>query len=110
MWFDEKELFPGQDWTLLIQLAVQSCDVVLICLSSAAISKKGYIHKEIQLALDIAQLQPEGSIFIIPVRLEDCIIPQRLQKFQWSNLFEKGGYAKLLSSLRERAKELERDL
>ena len=110
MWFDEKDLLPGQDWTLLIQWAVQDSDVVLICLSRAAIDNKGYIHREIQLALDIAQLQPEGSIFIVPVRLEECDIPQRLQKYQWSNLFQRGGYARLLSSLKERASELSRDL
>lgn len=110
VWFDEKALLPGRDWTLLIQVAVQDSDVVLICLSRAAIDNKGYIHKEIQLALDIAQLQPEGSIFIVPVRLEDCDIPQRLQRYQWSNLFQRGGYSMLLSSLRERANELGRDL
>jgi hypothetical protein len=109
-WFDEKDLLPGQDWTLMIQVAVQDCDVVLICLSRAAIDNRGYIHKEIQLALDIAQLQPEGSIFIVPVRLEECDIPQRLQKYHWSNLFQRGGYAKLLSSLKERANELGKDL
>jgi len=110
VWFDEKELLPGESWALLIQSNVQDSDVVLICLSHAAINNKGYIHKEIQLALDIAQLQPEGSIFIVPVRLEECEIPQRLQKYQWSNLFQRGGYARLLSSLKERASELSRDL
>ena len=110
VWFDEKDLLPGQDWSLLISLAVQGSDVILVCLSRAAINNKGYIHKEIQVALDIAQLQPEESIFIIPVRLESCEIPQRLQKYQWSNLFRKGGYAMLLSSLKERANELGRDL
>jgi hypothetical protein len=110
VWFDEKDLLPGQDWTLLIQWAVQDSDVVLICLSRGAIDNKGYIHREIQLALDIAQLQPEGSIFIVPVRLEECEIPQRLQKYQWSSLFQRGGYSRLLSSLKERASELGRDL
>ena len=110
VWFDEKDLLPGQDWTLLIQWAVQDSDIVLICLSRAAIDNKGYIHREIQLALDIAQLQPEGSIFIVPVRLEECEIPQRLQKYQWSSLFQRGGYSRLLSSLKERASELGRDL
>jgi hypothetical protein len=110
VWFDEEELLPGEDWTLRIQVEVQDTDIVLICLSHAALTNKGYIHKEIEIALDIAQLQPEGSIFIVPIRLEDCQIPQRIQKYQWANLFQKDGYGRLLSSLKSRAKGLGRVL
>lgn len=77
-WFDEEKLLPGQDWNQEIIRAVRSSDVVLICLSEKAINKAGYVQKEIKYALDVADEQPEGSIFLIPVRLEECGLPPRL--------------------------------
>ena len=31
------------------------------------------------------------DVFIIPVRLVDCDVPDRLKKWQWVNLFEDQG-------------------
>ena len=36
------------------------------------------IQKELRKALDVADEQPEGSIYLIPVRLELCEFPDRL--------------------------------
>jgi hypothetical protein len=60
----------------------------------------GYVHKEIKQALDIADEQPEGSIFLIPVRLEPCQVPDRLGTWQWVDLFAPGAYERLLLSLK----------
>jgi len=102
-WLDEKKLAPGADWNLEITRAVKECDVVLVCLSRDSVDKKGYIHKEIKMALDVADEQPENTIYIIPTRLDDCIVPDRLAKWQWVDLFEEKGYEKLLKSLKKRA-------
>src|SRR3712207_6126465 len=66
-WFDEEDLLPGQDWDQEIQKAVRAADVVLVCLSRSSITKAGYVQKEIRYALDVADEQPEGTIFIIPL-------------------------------------------
>jgi diadenosine tetraphosphatase ApaH/serine/threonine PP2A family protein phosphatase len=79
-WFDEESLLPGQDWQLEIPKAVRSSDAVIICLSSRAITKAGYVQKEIRYALDVADEQPEGAIFLIPLRLEECEVPERLRR------------------------------
>jgi len=39
------------------------------------ITKQGFVQKEIRFALDIADEHPPGRIFIIPVRLVDCDVP-----------------------------------
>jgi formylglycine-generating enzyme required for sulfatase activity len=98
-WLDEEKLMPGQDWDLEIRRTVRESDVVVVCLSNDSISKAGYVQKEIRFALDVADEQPEGAIFIIPARLEDCQVPTRLSKWQWVNLFELNGYEKLNFSL-----------
>jgi hypothetical protein len=68
--------------------------------SKASINKEGYVQREIRYALDVADEKPEGAIFIIPLRLEECDVPSRLTRWQWVNLFEDGGYENLLRSLR----------
>jgi len=98
-WFDEEDLLPGQDWELEISRAIQASDFVLACLSHQSISTRGYLQKELKNALDIADEQPEGATFLIPVRLEPCIIPQRLRRWQWVDLFAPTGYAQLLRTL-----------
>jgi hypothetical protein len=91
-WIDEEKLLPGQDWKFEVPGALQNADAVIICLSSISINKEGYVQKEIKFALDQADEKPEGIIFIIPVRLEKCEVPGRLEKWQWVDLFEKAGY------------------
>ncbi len=98
-WFDEVDLRPGQDWQLEITKAVRSSDVVLVCLSRNSVTKAGFVHKEIRIALDLADEKPDGSIFIIPARLDACDVPDRLRRWQWVDLFEKAGFEHLVSSL-----------
>lgn len=105
-WLDEEKLLPGQEWDLEIRKAVRASDVVVVCLSKDSVTKAGYVQKEIRFALDVADQQPEGTIFIIPARLEDCQVPNRLNRWQWVNLFEKTGIKKLVQALKLRTKRL----
>src|SRR5262249_21252125 len=105
-WLDVVSLLPGEDWEAAIKKAVANSDVVIVCLSKAAVSRRGFAQKEIKLALDVADEQPEGRIYIIPARLEECTVPDRLSKWQWVDLFEADGYEKLLASLAKRAADL----
>jgi hypothetical protein len=106
VWLDEERLLPGQDWDLEIRKAVRESDVVVVCLSDSSATKAGYVQKEIRFALDVADEQPEGAIYLIPARLEDCQVPNRLTKWHWVNLFETNGLHKLELSLKARANEL----
>ncbi|HEX7332177.1 MAG TPA: TIR domain-containing protein [Pyrinomonadaceae bacterium] len=105
-WLDEEKLLPGQDWNREIIKAVRGSDIVLVCLSEKSISKSGYVQKEIKYALDIADEQPEGSIFLIPIRFEECDVPQRLSRWQWVNFFEGQGYKRLLMALEVKAAQV----
>jgi hypothetical protein len=98
-WLDEQDILPGQEWELEITKSVRSSAVVLVCLSANAVNQAGYMHKEIRYALDVAAEQPEGTIFLIPVRLDECDVPERLRRWHWVNLFEERGYNFLLKAL-----------
>ena len=106
-WLDSEKLVPGQKWQLEIPKAVRGSDVVIVCLSKSSVNKDGYVKTEIEFALDIAEEQPEGTIFVIPARLEDCQVPERLSKYQWVNLFEVAGYNRLIDALGIRASQID---
>lgn len=98
-WLDEEELLPGQEWQVEIPRAVRRADVVLVCLSNGSVAKTGYVQKEIKIALDAADEQVEGAIYIIPARFEQCVVPERLSKWQWVDTFAPDGYERLCRAL-----------
>jgi hypothetical protein len=99
VWFDEKSLLPGQDWASEIRKAVKASEVVLVCVSRNWTDQAGFIHKEIRIALDVADEQPEGRIFIIPVRLDDSEVPERLSRWHCASVMEENWLQKLLAAL-----------
>jgi hypothetical protein len=105
-WLDEENLLPGQDWDLEIEKAVEAADAVIVCLSNNSVTKEGYVQKEIRKVLDLALEKPEETIFIIPLRLDDCELPRRLRAWHYVNYFpseqRKPAYQRLLQSLNVR--------
>ena len=104
-WFDKEKLLPGQDWELEIRKAVLAADVVVVCLSKQ-FNQAGFRQKEVRIAIDSAMEKPEGEIFIIPARLEECENLESLRKWYSVNLFENDGYARLIRALRVRAEKI----
>ena len=110
-WLDEERLLPGQDWDLEIENAVESSDAILVFLSSTSVSKEGYVQKELRQVLDMGQQKPEGVIFIIPVRLDECDSPRSLRNRQYIDYFPPRNrtlaYDKILASLKLRKGNLD---
>ena len=107
-WFDEEDLVGGQDWQVEIPKALATSDAIIICLTKNSVDKEGYIQKEIKFALDKALEMPEGRIFLIPVKFEECEVPFTLSRYQWVDLTVESGYAKMMKALKFRASQLER--
>jgi predicted Rossmann-fold nucleotide-binding protein len=104
-WLDEQKLLPGQDWRLKIEEAVETSDIVVICLSSKSVSKEGYIQKELRYAREMALERPDETIFLIPLRLDDCETPRGLRFYQWVDYFgerKDEAYGTLIESLKLR--------
>jgi SOS-response transcriptional repressor LexA len=98
-WLDEEKLIPGHNWDYEIRKAMQETDVVIICLSNNAVNKAGYVQKEIRQAIDKANEQPEGKVYLIPLKLEDCKVPASINQYQWVDLFSRTGYQQLRTTL-----------
>ena len=100
-WMAKKDIFPGEQWEFRIPQAIRRSDFFLVCLSASSIDERGWIQREIKQALDIWQEKLDSDIYLIPVRLEDCEVPESLRKFHWVNLFEEDGWTRLVEAIQE---------
>jgi hypothetical protein len=94
-WYDKRELIVGVRWEEEIKEAIQNSEFFAICLSQIAVSKRGFIQREIRTAVGEYQLRPEGISFVLPIRLEPCRVPRiklddttYLSSLQWIDVFE----------------------
>lgn len=99
-WMDTKDIVAGERWEHSIWKAVRNADFVLACLSTRSVGKRGFLQKELKRVLSIWEEKLEDDIYLIPIRLDECIVPENLADFQWLNLFERDGWTGLLSALR----------
>ena len=106
-WLDAKDLIPGQIFETEIRKAIRKAKGFLACFSKNY-EKSGYKHKELRLALDTYAEMPPGAIWFIPVRLDDCMLPEleipalklSIKEFQWVDLWEEGGLDRLLVAIK----------
>jgi hypothetical protein len=105
-WLDTKDLLPGANWKTVIRKTIRECPIFLACLSNASISKRGTVQEEINEALDVLKQKLDDDIYFVPVRLDDCEVPDKLSGFHWVDYFQGDGLAKLENSLRSQMRRL----
>lgn len=100
-WLDRKDLVAGQRWRIEIPKALKAADFVVVFFSRQSVTKRSYVQEEFQLALDIAAKLENNRIHTIPVRLDDCPVPEEFRTLlQWVDLFEHDGFDRLVTALR----------
>ena len=107
-WMDKRDLLPGQRWREAIVREVKQTDLVLICLSPQAVDKRGFFQREIRTALDAWQDKRQADIYLIPVRLAACEVPDEVAEFNWVDLYEEDGWKLLLRAIEAAARSLGR--
>jgi hypothetical protein len=106
-WLDEFDLIPGQNWQIEIPRAIRQSDIFVACLSTRSVEKRGYVQKEFRLALSAYAEKPAEGIYLIPLRLDDCIVPDlqipefgaRLRDIQWLDYWKPDGFGQLLRAI-----------
>jgi TIR domain len=107
-WLDEIDIIPGQLWKTEITKAIREAEVFLACLSSRSVGKIGHVQDEFRQALAAFAKRPPGSIYLIPVRLDECEVPDlqiphlglSLRDIHWVDLWEEGGLGRLVNAIR----------
>ena len=105
-WIDSEDLLPGVKWKDAIIKAVREADLFLLCVSPRSSNRQGFIQREIKLALDQLEEKTFDQIYFIPVRLEECELPEKVDEFQCVNWFEAGAWEKLEKALRIQAEKM----
>lgn len=98
-WIDKKDLLPGQDWNFFIKKALREANYIILLLSNTSVQKRGYVQREFKTALDYVEEKLEDDIYIIPLKINNCIIPEKLTRFQWIEYEPLTSFEIILSSL-----------
>ena len=99
---------PGDDWDTVIRRGLRAAGVTLLFLSRASVKKTGYFQREVKLALDCEMEKPPDEMYLIPVLLEKCEMPDArvdtvsIGRFQAYALYDMG-LGPLVRCLKERA-------
>jgi len=99
-WLDQVNLIPGEEWRSAIQKAIKDSRLFILCLPPRAVSKKGFFQREIREAIEQYYEHPKDVIYIIPVLLEQCQVPDNLSHLHWVDISGEKGFDILIGSLR----------
>lgn len=111
VWWDQ-DILGGQDWQQEVRKALKEAYAVVACFSKETDSRlRSGMFPELADAIEIYREYAPGSVFLIPVRLAECLGPdikisatQTLNSLQYIDLFppskRDGSLHRLIESLR----------
>lgn len=100
VWLDREDIMPGQRWRKAIRRAIREGAFFLACFSCKySAREKTYMNEELILAIEELRQRSSDKTWFIPVRLEECEVPDReigggenLTDLQWADLFPEWGH------------------
>ncbi|MBE4910815.1 TIR domain-containing protein [Haemophilus parainfluenzae] len=99
-WLDIKKLKGGQNWELEIDRALQKANVVMLLMSSTSVSKRGFVQREVKDALDNLRYKRPEDIYIIPIKIEQCDVPDYISnKIQFIDNINNENFEHIKNSL-----------
>lgn len=99
VWFDRAKLVIGEDWDSKIIRAIRDSIAFIACFSDSSVGKRGYFQVELRRSLGVAEEYPEGSLFILPLRLNNCEVPENFKKYHWCDYTRTDAYAALTAAI-----------
>jgi formylglycine-generating enzyme required for sulfatase activity len=94
-WIDRHKIRPGERWEKAIEDAIRSGAFFVACFSTAYSARtRTYMNEELHIAFQEVRLRPADTSWFIPVRLDECEIPDlriapnlTVRSFHWLDLF-----------------------
>src|SRR6185503_21247890 len=81
-WIDVRDLEPGSRWKPAVRTALRSARYVIVFLSRISCSHRGFFQREMKDALELSLEFPDSQRYLIPVRVEECEVPDSISEFQ----------------------------
>ena len=96
VWIDKNNINPGPRWKQAIQQVIHHGNFFIACFSKEYNARdKTYMTEELSIAIDNLREKPVDRIWFIPVKLNECEIPDidigegvTLKDLQYVNLYE----------------------
>ncbi len=107
-WMDKEDILVGQEWEYEVEKAINNCSYILLLLSDNSVSKRGFVQKELKMALELYDRRPPSEIFLLPAIIDDCEPKdKRLQKIHRADFITsyEEGLRDLLKAIGVEAKE-----
>lgn len=83
VWIDCHSIKPGQNWDFEIKRALDKSSFVVAFISRHSYNRRGYVQRELKIALDNLSEKLIDDIYIVPVTLDDDVeIPEQLKGIQ----------------------------
>ena len=100
-WMDVRNLLPGQNWEAEISKAFGDANVVVLLLSPRSVSKRGFVQREANDAIERLRYKQPTDIYVIPLLLEPCEVPNQIAgRLQYVDLTSDGAWDRVKESLR----------
>ncbi len=105
-WMDAKKLLPGQNWEAEIERAFSDSHVVILLLSQKSVNKRGFVQREANDAVDRLRYKQPTDIYVIPLLLEPCEVPNQIAKrLQYIEMGTPGAWDQVRASLKLAAEQ-----
>lgn len=105
-WLDVKQLLPGQNWEAEIEKAFSNANVVVLLLSKQSVSKRGFVQREANDAIERLRYKQPTDIYVIPLLLEPCEVPAHIAgRLQYVDLSTTGSWEQVRASLKLAAEQ-----
>jgi len=109
VWLDKNDIQPGERWQIAIRNAIHEGNFFVACFSIEYSKKPStYMNEELTLAIEELRQMPHNRVWFIPVRLNECEVPDRsigagetLRSLQWIDLFRdwEKGIARIINTI-----------
>ncbi len=82
-WMDDYSLIKGVDWKEEVSKAILESEFFVAVLSKTSVSKTGFVQVEVHKASKEQLKRPEGVVYFIPFKIDDCEVPIKISKFNY---------------------------
>lgn len=83
VWVDFDKIKVGQNWDLEILRGLNHADFILLFISRNSVDRRGYVQRELKIAIDRRMEKLAEDIFLLPVLLDDDVtVPMELRDIQ----------------------------
>jgi len=103
-----EDLPPGSDWQKEMDRELRQTNAFIYCFSSTSVARTGLYNDELKAARARHRTEGEQAILIVPLRLEQCVIPAEVKDLTVLDLFKDEGLKRLLGLLSSRTQAASR--